>query len=87
MYLYLYLRFCFSLKSTRQVAAHTGKRTGAAVKTENDSKKAKKEKATSSSAADDVDRRPLAPFADAPKWFRPNLTPAQMVARGMHGGM
>ena len=29
----------------------------------------------------------LAPFGDAPAHFRPNLTPREMLVRGMHGGI
>lgn len=29
----------------------------------------------------------LTPFPKAPAWFRPNLTPHEMLAKGMHGGI
>ena len=29
----------------------------------------------------------LAPFVDAPSWFRPSLTPREMLLKGMHGGI
>ena len=29
----------------------------------------------------------LVAFADAPSWFRPSLTPREMLLKGMHGGI
>ena len=29
----------------------------------------------------------LLPFKDAPSWFRPVLTPREMLLKGMHGGI